>query len=461
PWQDILNSEASHKTEQSVNQATAAKMADWNVTVPINLPLNTIMAINNGEGIEAALSELAASGLEGHAVVQDVARAVIDTVNGSVYRITSNGKATVPPATYSPSPTTTDRECEAYDHLSTLKGSILSQQTPRQQNFVEYGEPCPPKKINIFIRSTSNNDQHFRVGLYATIESLFNLYIDQKTVSGNFSGLRFGDWSWIAGCSDIQTIIKEAGLKNGDVLFAIEGPTDPVIVTFKDAMLRTHIFESQHSEVMKTLLLSYADDAGLDFESLIFAVNGEWELREADYAMTLRDCGVKNGDLIAVRPRGEEPKHINIVVQDPLGHQYGLKIREDAETATLRSQYEIQIGPARPGLRFRFQGHCLKDGVQLRRLGIGEGSSVQVNLALPVRKPESAALIGQGSYVQVNRALPVPEPAFAAPSCPPTSPSLFASSRVLSNSYVPAASSFGWDYTPCRRSRRGNESGWD
>ncbi|KAI7495871.1 hypothetical protein KC367_g7107 [Hortaea werneckii] len=277
-------------------------MADWKVTVPISLPLNTIMAIHNGEGIEAALSELAASGLEGHNVVQDVARAVIDTVNGSAYRITSNGKTTMPPATFSSSPSTTDRECEAYDPLSTPKGSIISQQTPRQEDVVGYGEPCPPKKINISIRSTFNKDQHFRVGLYATIESLFNLYIDQQTVSGNFSGLRFGDLSWNAGCFDMDTLIKE------------------------------------DSTSVKDFLFSYADDTGLDFKKLIFVVNGGWELGQADYTSTLRDCGIKKGDMITVRPQEEKPKYINIFVQDSSGRCQILTTREDAQISTLRSQ---------------------------------------------------------------------------------------------------------------------------
>lgn len=70
--------------------------------------------------------------------------------------------------------------------------------------------------------------------------------------------------------------------------------------------------------------------------------------------------------MITVRPRGEEPKYINIIVQDPVGHQRRLKIREDAQTSTLSSQYETQIGPAPLGLRFRFEGLALKDGLQLR-----------------------------------------------------------------------------------------------
>ncbi|KAI6989274.1 hypothetical protein KC329_g5145 [Hortaea werneckii] len=340
-------------------------MAGWKVTVPISLPLNTIMAIHNGEGIEAALSKLAASGLEGHTVVQDVARAVIDTVNGSAYRITSNGKTTMPPATFSSSPSTTDRECGAYDPLSTPKGSIISQQTPRQEDVVGYGEPCPPKKINISIRSTFNKDQHFRVGLYATIESLFNLYIDQQTVSGNFSGLRFGDLSWNAGCFDMDTLIKEAGLKNGDVLFAIEGPRDRVIVTFKDAMLRTHIVESEDSTSVKDFLFSYADDTGLDFKKLIFVVNGEWELGQADYTSTLRDCGIKNGDMITVRPQEEKPKYINIFVQDSSGRCQILTTREDAQISTLRSQYEVLTGSSSGENCFSFRGKYLKHEEQL------------------------------------------------------------------------------------------------
>ncbi|KAI7086770.1 hypothetical protein KC356_g4743 [Hortaea werneckii] len=435
-------------------------MADWKVTVPINLPLTTITAIQNGEGIEAALAELSDSELEGHAVVHNVARAIIDTVNASTNRITSNSETTMPPATYTHSTSKTAKEYEANDSLSMSKSSVCSERILSQEGIIEEDGWCPPRKINILIRNTINKKCYcFQIGHDATVGSLFDLFMDSESISGSFSGLRVGNSNVDKECLDLSDTIEKAGLKNCDMLTAVEYPEDRVVVTFKDAMLRTQIAESNVLALIETLLFSYVEDTDYDIESLIFVLNGEWELREADYAMTLRDCGIKSGDLIAVRPRGEEPKHINIIVQNPLGHQYGLKIREDAETATLRSQYEIQIGPARPGLRFRFQGHCLKDGIQLRRLGIGEGSSVQVNLALPVPKSESAALIGQGSHVQVNRALPVPEPAFAAPSCPPTSPSLFAPSKVLSNSYVPAASSSGWDYTPCRRSRQW--TGWN
>ncbi|KAI7636505.1 hypothetical protein KC343_g1253 [Hortaea werneckii] len=449
PWQDILNNAASHKAEQSIKQPITAKMADWNLTVPINLPLNTITAIQNGEGIEAVLSELSDSELEGHAIVRDVARAVIDTVNGSAYRITSNSETTMPPATYTHSTSRPARGYEAYDSLSMSKASVCSERIPSQEGIIEEDGWMPPGKINILISNTINKKLYcFPIGHDATVGSLFDLFMDAESVSGSPSGLRVGS-NVDKECLDLSDTIKQAGLRHCDVLTAVEYPEDRVVVTFKDAMLRTQTAESNVLALVETLLSSYVDETDYDIESLIFVLNGEWEFREADYALTLRDCGIKNGDLIAVRPRGEEPKYINIIVQDPLGHQYGLKIREDAQTSTLRSQYEIQIGPAPPGLRFRFEGLSLKDGLELRRIGIGEGSSVQVNLAFPVPEPESATLIGKGSCVQVNRALPVPEPGFAAPSFPPTSPDPFAPNRLLSRSYVPTASYSGWGYTPC------------
>lgn len=169
-------------------------MADWKMTVPINLPLDTIMAIHNGEGIEAALSELADSGLEGHAVVRDVARAIIDTVKGSAYRITSNDKSTTPPATYSYPTSRTAKGYEAYNSLSAPKGSICSQQTHATEDGVENGGWFSPLHIHIIIRSTVNKDEHFYVTPDTTIASLFDSYVARTTVSGSFSGLELEVW---------------------------------------------------------------------------------------------------------------------------------------------------------------------------------------------------------------------------------------------------------------------------
>ncbi|KAI6909664.1 hypothetical protein KC318_g3430 [Hortaea werneckii] len=386
-------------------------MADWKVTVPINLPLDTIMAIHNGGGIEDALSELGNSTGEGRAVVQDVARAVIDTVNGSAYRITSNNKSTTPLATYSHSTSKTAKGYEAYDSLSMSKGSVCSERIPSQEGIIEKGGWFSPLYIHIVIRSTVNKDEHFYVTPDTTIASLFDSYVARSTVSGNFSWLKHEVWGKSNESLNESATIKQVGLKNDAVLVAVETPGKPVTVTFKDAMLRTHIIESEDNTMVKALLLSYTDDTGHDLETLIFVVNGEWELGQADYASTLRDCGIKSGDLITVRPREEEPQYINIIVQDPLGHQHGLTVRGDAQTSTLRSQYDALTGYKPGKLLFSFKGSSLTDGHQLHTVGIREGSCVQV-----------------------RRDLPVPEQEFAAPSCPPTSPNLFAPSRVLSNS---------------------------
>lgn len=194
PWQDILNNTASNKAEQTVNQLTTAKMADWKVTVPINLPLTTITAIQDGEGIEAALSELAISGLEGHTVVRDVARTIIDAVNDSAYRITSNSKTTMPPATYTHPTSRTAKGYEAYDSLSTPRGSLCSQRTLGQEDSVKKGGWSPPLYIHIVIRSTINKDEHFHVTPDTTIASLFDSFVARTTVSGRFSGLELEVW---------------------------------------------------------------------------------------------------------------------------------------------------------------------------------------------------------------------------------------------------------------------------
>ncbi|KAI7278233.1 hypothetical protein KC345_g6096 [Hortaea werneckii] len=412
-------------------------MADWKVTVPINLPLNTITAIQNGEGIEAALSELAISGLEGHAVVHNVARAIIDTVNGSAYRITSNSETTMPPATYAHSTSMPAEGYEAYDSLSMPKSSVCSERVPSQEgSIIEEGGWCPPGKINIFIRSNTI-DHEFRVGPNVTIGSIFDLYIGQQTVTGDFSGLRSGDWGWDAGCFDMSATVKEAGLKDGDVLFPVENTRNRVVVTFKDAMLRTQIVDTNDLALVETLLLSYADDTGHDFGSLIFVVNGGWELMEPDHTLTLRDCGIKNGDMITVRPREEEPRNINIVVQNEWSQQQNLTIREDAQISTLRSQYETLTGSTPGEDRFYFHGQVLIDEQQLHAVGVREGSCIDTHRTLPP--------------------LPLPKPGFAASSCSPTSPNLFAPSRLLSKSYVPKASYSGWDYTPCPRSTKWTE----
>lgn len=84
-------------------------------------------------------------------------------------------------------------------------------------------------------------------------------------------------------------LLWQLSLENHDILVALESPVVPVTVTFKDAMLRTHIVESEEETMVKTLLLSYADGTGHDCESLIFVVNGERELTETDHTSTLRN----------------------------------------------------------------------------------------------------------------------------------------------------------------------------
>lgn len=81
----------------------------------------------------------------------------------------------------------------------------------------------------------------------------------------------------------------QLSLENDDILVALESPGEPVTVTFKDAMLRTQIAESSDLALVEDLLCAYADDKGPDFENLIFGVNGERELGQADYSSTLRD----------------------------------------------------------------------------------------------------------------------------------------------------------------------------
>ncbi|KAI6813871.1 hypothetical protein KC332_g6536 [Hortaea werneckii] len=350
-------------------------MADWKVTVPINLSLTTITAIQKGGGIEAALSELAISGLEGHTVVRDVARAVIDTVNGSAYRITSNSETTMPPATYSHSTSRTAKGYEAYDALSTPKDSIRSQRTLGQEDSVKKGGWSSPLYIHIAIRSTINKDEHFYVTPDTTIASLFDSYVARKTVSGSFSGLELE----VRGKENVyleeSATIKQLSLENDDILIALESPVVPVTVTFKEAMLRTHIVESEEETMVKNLLLSFADDTGHDCESLIFVVNGERELTETDHTSTLRNCGIVNGDFITVRPWEPEPRWINILVEDRLGRQKELAIREDARTSTLRSQYDALTG-YRPGyLNFSFKGISLMNEQQLHTLGTQAGTT--------------------------------------------------------------------------------------
>lgn len=189
-------------------------MADWKVTVPINLPLNTITAIQNGGGIEAALSELAASGLEGHVVVHDVARAIIDTVNGSEYRITSNSETTTPPATYAHSTSRTAKGYEAFDSLSMSKDSICSERIPSQEGIIEEDGWCPAGKINILISNTINKQLYcFPIGHDATVGSLFDLFMDAESVSGSFSGLRVGS-NVDKECLDLSDTIKQVSMHN-------------------------------------------------------------------------------------------------------------------------------------------------------------------------------------------------------------------------------------------------------
>ncbi|KAI7218675.1 hypothetical protein KC333_g3450 [Hortaea werneckii] len=344
-------------------------MADWKVTVPINLPLNTITAIQDGEGIEAALSELADSGLEGHAVVRDVARAIIDTVNGSAYRITSDNKSTTLPATYSHPTSRTPKGYKAYDSLSTPKGSFRSQQTLVQEDSVKKGGWSSPLYFHIIIRSTINKDEHFYVMPDTTVASLFDSYVARTTVSGRFSGLELEVWGKRNVYLEESATIKQLSLENDDILIALESPGEPVTVTFKDDMLRTQVAESNDLALVEDLLCSYADGKGPDFENLIFGVNGERELGQADYSSTLRDCGIKNGDLITVRPREEEPRYINIFVKDVAGEQRRLTIREDARTSTLRTQYKALTGFNPEAIHFYFGGLNLKDGQQLRTRG--------------------------------------------------------------------------------------------
>lgn len=81
-------------------------------------------------------------------------------------------------------------------------------------------------------------------------------------------------------------------------------------------------------------------------------------------------CGIKNGDLITVRPQEEEPQYINIIVQDLSGHEQRLTVREDAQTSTLRSQYNALTGYKSGELQFSFRELSLKDGQQLRTVRI-------------------------------------------------------------------------------------------
>ncbi|KAI6856690.1 hypothetical protein KC338_g8340 [Hortaea werneckii] len=350
-------------------------MADWKVTVPINLPLTTITAIQDGEGIEAALSELAISGLEGHTVVRDVARTIIDAVNDSAYRITSNNKTTMPPATYTHPTSRTAKGYEAYDSLSTPRGSLCSQRTLGQEDSVKKGGWSPPLYIHIVIRSTINKDEHFYVTPDTTIASLFDSFVARTTVSGRFSGLELEVWGERNVYIEESATIKQLSLENHDILVALESPVVPVTVTFKDAMLRTHIVESEEETMVKTLLLSYADGTGHDCESLIFVVNGERELTETDHTSTLRNCGIVNGDLITVRPWEQEPRWINILVEDCLGRQKQLAIREDARTSTLRSQYDALTGYEAGYLNFSFKGISLMNEQQLHTLGTQAGTT--------------------------------------------------------------------------------------
>lgn len=209
PWHSTSNITASYRAEQSVNQPTAAKMADWKVTVPINLPLDTIMAIHNDESIEAALSDFADSGLKGHAVVHDVVRAIIDTVNGSAYRITCDSKSKMPPATYSHPTSRTAKEHEAYDSLSTPKGSFRSQQTLGQDDSVKKGGWSSPLHIHIVIRSTVNKDEHFYVTPDITIASLSNSYVARTTVSGKCYRLKHEVWGMTTEFLDMNATIKQ------------------------------------------------------------------------------------------------------------------------------------------------------------------------------------------------------------------------------------------------------------
>ncbi|KAI7358307.1 hypothetical protein KC354_g9733 [Hortaea werneckii] len=312
-------------------------MADWKVTVPINLPLDTIMAIHNGEGIEAALSELADSGLEGHAVVRDVARAIIDTVKGSAYRITSDSKTTMPPATYSHPNSRTTKGHKACDSLSTPKGPFRSQQILGQEDSVKKGGRSSPLYIHIVIRSTINKDEHFYVMPDTTVASLFDSYVARTTVSGSFSGLELEVWGKENVYLEESATIKQLSLENDDILVALEFPGEPVTVTFKDAMLRTQIAEPNDLALVEDLLCSYADDKGPDFENLVFGVNGERELGQADYSSTLRDCGIKNGDLITVRPREEESRYINIFVRDVVAAAHSRDRRGFVRSGSLRS----------------------------------------------------------------------------------------------------------------------------
>lgn len=210
-------------------------MADWKVTIPINLPLDTIMAIHNGEGIETALSELADSGLDGHAVVRDVARAIIDTVNGSAYRITSNDKSTTPPATYSHPSSRTAKGHEAYDFLSTPKGSFRSQQTLGQEDSVKKGRWSSPLYIHIIIRSTINKDEHFYVMPDTTVASLFDSYVARPTVSGKFSGLELEVWGKRNVYLEESATIKQV---RSSIFPWTDGIGDGRLLTFVAAELR-------------------------------------------------------------------------------------------------------------------------------------------------------------------------------------------------------------------------------
>ncbi|KAI6881819.1 hypothetical protein KC363_g6417 [Hortaea werneckii] len=362
-------------------------MADWNVTVPINLPLHTITAIQNGEGIEAALSELAAPGLEGHTVVHDVARAIIDTVNRSAYRIISNSKSTIPPATYSHPTSKIAKVYDEYDSLSTPKGSFRSPHTHPTEDRVEIGGWSSPLQFLIVIRSTINKDQRFHVPPDTTVASLFDFYNHRPTVSGHFIGLRPKDWSVDTGCLNMSDTIEQAGLKGGAVLVAVEYFGEPMAVTFKDAMLYTRLVEATDLTLVGSLLLSYAEDAGHDHESLTFVVSGERELQKADYQLSLRDCDIKEGDLISVRPREQKLQYINIFVKDALGSRQSLTVREDAQTATLRSQYEAMTGFEPGKLRFSFEGISLMDGQLLDMVG---PIKILHNTNLSLEQPQTA-----------------------------------------------------------------------
>ncbi|TKA59199.1 hypothetical protein B0A55_11627 [Friedmanniomyces simplex] len=365
----------------------------------VSLPLETVAAIQRGDGLEKALQDLSLTQDVPTRVVHDIARGVVSQVNALPFVLAPKGFNVPVPA---PIHTTQayNSGCATPTPSPRLAATFGGKHTaPRPSS--SQSDPFFPVRFTIH-GHLMMQEQSMAAKPEDTFESIAERYasilgIPQSDITFTFEDgtkIRLHDEPSqsrvgvrLSGTQTARTL-RTLGITDGTVIMA---EPKMINITVRDLMMKEEKFTFYTTDCFGQLGEVYADLIRIAANKLIFTVSSRyWGTFDVDQSEKeawgdyLHNLGIRDGDVITVKPKVDPSYDISFTIRDAMNKESSFTLKSTATVDDLGDEYELRAWMRASTLQFELEGFVFgsypaghgEDTIE--QIGIYDGALVTV-----------------------------------------------------------------------------------